>query len=115
MNKQIFLGLGLFAMCHVLGWFGNALQFMSRWWADRPLTTVLIFSIPTGVCALYAMRFAYEGFEGSLWAARFLGFSASWLVFPLLTWLYLGESMFTPKTMICVVLSLLIMAVQVYG
>lgn len=115
MNKEILIGLALFCVCHVVGWFGNSLQFMSRWWEARPLTTVIIFSVPTGLSAVFAMRYAYRGFGDSLWAARFLGFSASWLVFPILTWALLGESMFTSKTMICMMLSFLIMAVQIYG
>lgn len=115
MNKDVAIGVFLFTMCHVVGWFGNALQFMSDWWASRPLLTVAIFSVPTGAFAFYAVRYAYAGFDGSLWAARFLGFSASWLVFPVLTWLFLGESMFTAKTMICTVLSFAILAVQIYG
>ena len=109
------LSVVLFTTCHALGWFGNSLQFMSRWWESRPLTTVLIFSIPTGACAYFATRYAYKGFDGSLWAARFLGFSASWLVFPLLTWVFMAESMLTPKTMVCMALSFVIMAVQIYG
>ena len=50
-----------------------------------------------------------------MWGARFLGFSASWLVFPLLTWALMGESMFTTKTLVCMALSFAIMAVQIYG
>lgn len=114
MTRELFLSIALFAGCHAFGWFGNALQFMSRWWADRPLFTILLFSVPTGACAYYAMRAAYQG-TGSLWSARWLGFGVSWLVFPLLTWAFMSESMFTPKTMICAVLGALIMVVQVYG
>lgn len=115
MNRDIAISLILFTMCHTVGWFGNALQFMSKWWEARPMLTIMLFSIPTGASAVFAMRYAYKGFGDSLWAARFLGFSASWLVFPVLTWVFMGESMFTSKTLICVALSFAIMAVQIYG
>jgi hypothetical protein len=114
-NREIAIALGFFVACHTIGWFGNALQFMSRWWEARPLITVAIFALPTGACAYFATRYAYPGFGGSMWGARFLGFSASWLVFPLLTWALMGESMFTTKTLVCMALSFAIMAVQIYG
>jgi hypothetical protein len=36
----------------------------------------------------------------------------SYLTFPLLTWWLLNESMFTMKTMLCVTLSFMIIAIQ---
>jgi hypothetical protein len=35
-------------------------------------------------------------------------------VFPILTWWLLKESMFTPKTMVCIALSFLIVCIQVF-
>jgi len=60
---------------------------------------------------LYAARYAYAD-AGEVWTGRFLAFAASYLVFPLLTWVFLRESMFTPKTLTCVGLSVIIMVVQ---
>lgn len=50
----------------------------------------------------------------SVWTARFIGSCTGFIVFPLLTWFLLGESMFTFKTMSCVGLSLMILFIQIY-
>jgi hypothetical protein len=75
---------------------------------------VLLYGIPTGFCFLYGVRLAYEEMGQQVWGPRFLIFSMSYLTFPLLTWYFLGESMFTAKTMVCVALSMMIVAVQLF-
>lgn len=77
------------------------------------MLTVAMYSIPVGLCFWYATHLVVAE-TGAVWSSRFLGFAASYFVFPILTWALLGESMFTPKTMICVFLSCLIVAVQLF-
>jgi hypothetical protein len=43
-----------------------------------------------------------------------LGFGVSYFTFPFLTWWLLNESMFTTKTMLCVALSFIIVAIQLF-
>jgi len=50
----------------------------------------------------------------SLWAARLIGFAISFLVFPVMTWYFVGESMFRPKVLICVLLALVMICVQLF-
>ncbi len=52
------------------------------------------------------------GEMNELWGPRLLIFGMSYLTFPLLTWYYMNESMFTPKTLVCVILSFAIVAIQ---
>jgi hypothetical protein len=49
-----------------------------------------------------------------LWTARLLAFAASYLVFPFLTWWIMHESPFTTKTIVCILLSFVIVAVQLF-
>ena len=49
-----------------------------------------------------------------LWTSRFVAFSLSYLTFPLMTWWYLGESMFTTKTLVCSILAFLIITTQIF-
>ena len=100
-----------FVAGHTLGWFQVNSQFVWQWWRDRPFTTVCIYAIPTALCYLYGARYAFA-ITGEAWTGRFLAFAASYLVFPLLTWWFLRESMFTTKTLTCVLLSVMIMIVQ---
>lgn len=110
-NYNLLCSTLFFMLGHTLGWFQVNSQFVWQWWRDRPLLTVCIYAIPTALCYLYGARFAYEH-TGEAWAGRFLAFAASYLVFPILTWWLLKESMFTTKTLTCVGLSFIIMLVQ---
>ena len=111
-NNLIYATL-FFVGGHTLGWFQVNSQFVWEWWRQRPITTVCIYAIPTALCYLYGARYAYMD-TGEAWAGRFLAFAASYLVFPVLTWWLLKESMFTTKTMVCVLLSFLIIGVQFF-
>lgn len=113
-SSGLFWACCLFTLGQVMAWFQNNSQFVWEWWAERPFVTVAIFSIPTGLCFWFGVKLAYEAMGQVVWGPRFVMFALSYLTFPLLTWKFLGESMFTPKTMICVFLSMLIIGVQLF-
>jgi len=69
--------------------------------------------LPVGLCFWYATKLIFEE-TGAAWSGRFVGFSASYFVFPILTWALLHESMLTAKTLTCVFLSCLILGVQLF-
>tara|TARA_Y100000593_G_C4296600_1_gene330991 strand:+ start:783 stop:1130 length:348 start_codon:yes stop_codon:yes gene_type:complete len=111
---KFFYSLLLFAGVHTLIWFSANAQFISEQWKEKSFAIMLAASVPTAVLVYYATRLGYEALDGSAWGARFLGFGASYFVFPILTYFLLGETMFTLKTMICVLLSFTIIAVQAW-
>ena len=82
---------------------------MWDWWKDKPVLAAVLYSVPTGICFWYGIKLCYEEW-GEVWGPRFLIFCMSYLTFPILTWYFLHETMFTVKTMICVFLSFLIIA-----
>ena len=100
-----------FVMLQVLSWFATNLQLTEYAGTMKPLMVAVVLAIPTTLCAYYGTKFGYEAF-GSAWSIRFFVFAISYLVFPVLTWWFLDESMFTAKTMLCVLLSLLIILIQ---
>jgi hypothetical protein len=108
---NIFIGCLLFILGQTLVWFQLNSQFVWDWWRDRPIPAILFFSVPASFCFWYGVRMVV-GEMNELWGPRLLIFGMSYLTFPLLTWYYMNESMFTPKTMICVLLSFAIVAVQ---
>ena len=114
MTTKILTAACLFALLHVFVWFATNTQFISESWRDKSLYISLGFSIPISLLAYYGTRFAYEGFGDSAWGSRFLAFGISYLVFPILTYLFLGESMFTMKTMLCCILSFAIISIQIF-
>lgn len=106
--------ISLFIMCQALVWFSTNLQFVNEYWKAKSLMVALILSLPLTTCAYFASRFGYAALDGSAWGVRFLGFGMSYIVFPVLTFALLGESFFTAKVLICTLLSVCIIAVQVF-
>ncbi len=112
-SPNIALALLLFIIGQALGWFQLNSQFVWEWWSDKPFLSAVIFSVPTGICFWYGIRLCYAEM-GEVWGPRFLIFCMSYLTFPLLTWYFMNESMFTAKTLVCVFLSFMIVAVQLF-
>ena len=107
------LGFLLFVAAQGFIWVQNNAQFVWEWWVDKPLFASLFMGIPASLCFWYGSK-VIVGQTGELWAARFLGFGASYLIFPFLTYFLANESMLTPKTLICTALSFAIILVQVF-
>ena len=107
------LGFLFFVAAQGFIWVQNNAQFVWEWWADRPLVASLSMGVPASLCFWYGSRLIVEQ-TGELWAARFLGFGASYLIFPFLTYYLANESMFTTKTLICTALSFVIIFIQVF-
>ena len=111
--SNILIGVSLYILGHVFAWFQLNSQFVWEWWRNKPAVAVMLYSMPVGLCFWYATKFIFDE-TGEAWSARFMGFAASYFVFPLLTWLLLDESMFTPKTMLCISLSACILMIQIF-
>ena len=91
--------------------FQQNIQYIYPWWKNKEFINVLIFCIPVGYCFLKSWSFFVDE-TGSLWSARFIFFGLSYLVFPILTYLFLNETPFTLKTLLFTLLSVLIIIVQ---
>jgi hypothetical protein len=102
---------GLFTIAQGCVWFQCYSQYVWEWWVDKPLQAAIVFGLPASICFWYGTRLAL-GATDEAWTARLMGFGVSYLTFPLLTWWLLNESMFTTKTMLCVFLSFVIIAIQ---
>ncbi len=114
MSQALLLGIIIFMIGQVGGWFQLNSQYMWEWWADRPITSAIVFGVPTSMSFWYAWRMI-AGATDSVWTARFIGSGTGFLIFPVLTWFCLGESMFTFKTMSCLSLSVIIILIQIYA
>ena len=113
---NLFLGCALFIVLHVLVWFASNAQFIKEenFLTQNSLMLCLALSPFIGILSYFGSKFVYDGMGDSAWSVRLIGFGLSYIVFPALTWHFLGESMFTVKTMLCVFLSFLIIAIQIY-
>ena len=111
MNRLIASAIVLFILGNILAWFQANSQFLWQWWYDHPVTTVLMYSIPTSLAFFFGWRYAVEA-TGSLWSARMLGFGVATIIFGAMSYLLKGEGIST-KTAVCLLLSVTIIFIQV--
>ena len=111
-SSDMILAMCLFVCGHVLAWYTHNSQFVWDFWKDRPLLSNILFGVPCGLFFWYGARHCVAATD-MLWTSRFVAFSLSYVTFPIMTWWYLGESMFTTKTLICSMLAFMIVIVQV--
>mgnify|MGYP003122973765 FL=1 len=113
-SKKLIIGVCLWILLHFMVWWCTNLQFVKDYWRENAIYVALVLAIPITLAGFFATRFTYEGLGNTLWGARFIAFGTSYLIFPVLTWLVLKESMFTTKTLLCILLSFLIITIQVF-
>ena len=111
--SNLFIGAICYFVLHILLWFSFNLQLMESW-KDKAFYVMLALAIPASMLSYYGVKYTYSSVGESAWGARFVGSGMSYLVFPILTWVMLNESMFTLKTMLCVLLSIAIILVQIF-
>ena len=114
MNANIVYCALCFLALHVMVWFSTNLQFINGSWAEKSFWVTITLAIPTSFAAYYGSRFGYAALGESIWGVRFLAFAISYLTFPIMTYYFLGESMFTVKTMSCIFLSFVIVVIQFF-
>lgn len=118
MSNSFWLGIICFIFLHSFVWLTTNFQFINipedSWLENvNPFWLMIILSVPTGIFGYYAHKLCFEGLGESAWALKFVAMGASYIVFPIMTWLLLGESMFTPKVLVSIFLSAIILWVQV--
>ena len=107
----MYIAIAYYLLGSITVFLQHNLQFIHPWWKDRTLTAVLVFAIPAGLGYLKSWTYFVEA-TGSAWSARFTFFGLSYLVFPVLAYFFLGESPWSLKTLISVILSVAIILVQ---
>ena len=113
MSKQLLLGVVYFFLGQVLVWFQSNSQLVWDWWKNKPVITALIYAMPISLLFWYGTKYVYAA-TSELWTARLLGFGISYLTFPILTYYFLNESMFTTKTLMCTALAIAIILIQLF-
>ena len=110
-NKYIFITILLFVVTNIIIWFQLNSQLVWKWAeSTKSMWLMSLLGIPISVLMWYCTKWGYIGF-GSLWAVRFMGFATSMLVFPIMTYFYLGEPM-NLKVILTIILAIIIMLLQ---
>lgn len=110
--SSLIIAFILFSFGQAFAWFQLFSQHVWVWWEGKALIAIPVFGLPAGACFYYGVQIAYNS-VGNAWTPRMLIFAASYLSFPLLTYFLMGESMFTFKTILCIIFSLCIILTQI--
>tara|TARA_B100001250_G_C19535444_1_gene672340 strand:+ start:283 stop:627 length:345 start_codon:yes stop_codon:yes gene_type:complete len=109
--KYIVVTTLVFVISQILIWYQLNSQLVWKWAEGyKSMLWMSLLGIPISILMWYCTKIGYIGF-GSLWAVRFMGFATSMLVFPIMTYFYLGEPM-TLKVIATLILAIIIMILQ---
>ena len=109
--KYIVVTTLVFVISQILIWYQLNSQLVWKWAEGyKSMMLMSLLGIPISLLLWLCTKWGYIGF-GSLWAVRFMGFATSMLVFPIMTYWYLGEPM-TLKVWATLILALIIMILQ---
>ena len=110
-NRYIVISILAFIVGNILIWYQLNSQLVWDWAkGNKSMWIMSLLGIPISLLMWLCTKWGYLGF-GSLWAVRWMAFGSSMLVFPLMTYFYLGEAI-TLKTLISIILAIIIMLLQ---
>ena len=110
-NKYVIFTIVIFFINNILVWYQLNSQLVWKWAeGSKSMWIMSLMGIPISLLFWWATKLGYQGF-GELWPTRFLGFAASMMTFPIMTYFYLGEAM-SLKTLITLLLAIIIMILQ---
>tara|TARA_R100001510_G_C7462162_1_gene82185 strand:- start:99 stop:440 length:342 start_codon:yes stop_codon:yes gene_type:complete len=111
MIKYIILSIATFLVVNILVWYQLNSQLVWDWAKGyKSMWIMSLLGIPISLLFWLSTKWGYVGF-GNLWAVRWLAFGSSMIVFPIMTYFYLGE-VITFKTLISIILSIIIILLQ---
>ena len=111
MIKYIILSIATFLVVNVLVWYQLNSQLVWDWAKGyKSMWIMSLLGVPISLGFWLCTKWGYIGF-GNLWAVRWLAFGSSMIVFPIMTYFYLGE-VITLKTLISIILSIIIILLQ---
>ena len=72
-----------------------------------------LFGIPISLGYIWATKFAFTAFDGTLWPGRLIGFAMGIISFTILTNYYMGEGIST-KVIVSLILAITLVLIQVF-
>ena len=112
MSKELLYTFLTFITVQSAVWFQTNGQFVWSWFKDHPFILSL-FGIPISLGYIWATKFAFAAFNGTLWPGRLLGFAMGIISFTILTNHFMGEGI-SPKVIISLILATALVYIQVF-
>ena len=112
MSKELLYTFLTFLTVQSAVWFQTNGQFVWSWFKDHPFILSL-FGIPISLGYIWATKFAFAAFDGTLWPGRLIGFAMGIISFAILTNYYMGEGIST-KVIVSLILAITLVLIQVF-
>jgi hypothetical protein len=99
----------------ILGQVGSYMQLqgaMKLGWYPKYFWPVLLMSVPVSWLYIKSVEYFVAAFDGQLWPSRLIGFGLGITIFSILSH-YLFKEPFTPKTIVCIGLGIIIIGIQI--
>ncbi len=112
MSKELLYTFLTFLTVQSAVWFQTNGQFVWSWFKDHPFILSL-FGIPISLGYIWATKFAFAAFDGTLWPGRLIGFAMGIISFTILTNYYMGEGIST-KIIVSLILAVALVYIQVF-
>ena len=110
--NELFIGIGMFIIAHILTFFQLNGQFFSSWFKNNVFLLCLM-GIPISWLYIEATRLGFIAFEGLIWPGRLLGFATGIFTFALCANIFMGEGL-TNKTIVSLILATILTIIQVF-
>jgi hypothetical protein len=108
----LFFATILMLLGQTILWFQSNAQFFNIWAKNHPLTLSVVLGVPASYLFIKATELCAIWFDGATWPGRLLGFGLGSIMFAILSYSILHESI-TLKTVISLVLAVMIVLVQI--
>ena len=112
MSKELLYTFLTFLTVQSAVWFQTNGQFIWTLFKDHPFILSL-FGIPISLGYIWATKFAFAAFDGTLWPGRLIGFAMGIISFAILTNYYMGEGIST-KVIVSLILAITLVCIQVF-
>jgi len=109
--KDLFIGAFLYFLGQLLAYWQLNGQFIWEWFKKNPIA-VSCLGIPVSLLYIYAAQYTVNGFNGSMWPQRFIGFATGMIVYAWGTSYYFGQNI-DLKTTISLALCSILIIIQV--
>ena len=112
MNINLIYGILWFILAHAVVFFQLNGQFKWEWFKENEWVMAFI-GIPISFFYIWGTKYTVVGMDNLLWPSRFIGFGIGIAIYAILVNYFFGEG-FTPKTVISIILSLILICIQAF-
>lgn len=110
--KNLLIALGLITISQIIVYLQLQGQFFSAWIKSHPWTVSLL-GIPISLILIEYTKRSATYFNGEVWPGRLIGYAIGIIVFTVLSYTIFNEPL-SNKTIVCLILSSIIVAIQVF-